>query len=165
MALELIGLCEQGNSPELLQSYWNTYHCQSKVCTAGGRMYGRYCKNRCCTICCANRKADIINRYLPGIQGWPQPQFLTLTIKAVPFRNLNPAMKSMIKEFAKIVAKYRKQYLRGKGPRLMGIRSLECNYNPRKKTYNPHFHIIVPDKPTAELLKKEWLMRAKPGWV
>ncbi len=26
------------------KGYWNTYHCQSKVYTANGRLYGKYCK-------------------------------------------------------------------------------------------------------------------------
>jgi hypothetical protein len=30
------------------------------------------------------------------------------------------------------------------------------------KTYNPHFHIIVPNKEVAELLKKEWLRQWRP---
>lgn len=39
----------------------------------------------------------------------------------------------------------------------MFVRSLECNFNPYKRTYNPHFHLIVPDIETAEILVKEWL--------
>lgn len=39
----------------------------------------------------------------------------------------------------------------------MGIKSLKCNFNPGAKTYNPHFHIIVPDCATAEFLRSEWL--------
>lgn len=33
---------------------------------------------------------------------------------------------------------------------------MECNFNPSKNTYNPHFHIIVPDRETAKLLVVEW---------
>ena len=35
---------------------------------------------------------------------------------------------------------------------------LECNFNPVAKTYNPHFHLIVPNKIIADILVKEWLM-------
>lgn len=38
----------------------------------------------------------------------------------------------------------------------MGVKSLECNYNPVKKTYNPHFHIIVPNRQIVKILAKEW---------
>jgi len=40
---------------------------------------------------------------------------------------------------------------------LVGVKSLECNFNPKARTYNPHLHIIVPDKEMAETLKREWL--------
>ena len=39
----------------------------------------------------------------------------------------------------------------------MGIKSLECNFNPVKKTYNPHLHLIVANKEMADTLVKEWL--------
>lgn len=37
------------------------------------------------------------------------------------------------------------------------MRSLECNFNPYRREYNPHLHLIVPNKETAEILIKEWL--------
>lgn len=46
---------------------------------------------------------------------------------------------------------------RDRGKRLLGIRSLECNFNNIRRTYNPHFHLIVPDLETAEIIIKEWL--------
>jgi plasmid rolling circle replication initiator protein Rep len=36
----------------------------------------------------------------------------------------------------------------------MGIKSLECNFNPKTRTYNAHFHFIVPSKEIAEMLIK-----------
>lgn len=147
------------------KGYWNTYHCQSRINTVNGRIYGKYCKNRHCTLCCANRKADIINRYLPIISQWPDPYFVTLTVKAVTHNRLHDVMKSIVKEFGQIVETYRKRNQRGKGQKLMGIRSLESNFNPKSKTYNPHFHVIVANKEMAEKLVKEWLERSKPGWT
>jgi hypothetical protein len=85
MVLQLVDISISENLPELKRSYWNTFHCQNKVITSNGRLYGKYCKNRYCTLCSANRKADIINRYLPTIQEWPDQYFLTPTVKAVPY--------------------------------------------------------------------------------
>ena len=34
-------------------AYWNTYHCQSKLVSNNGKLYGNYCKNRFCSTCCA----------------------------------------------------------------------------------------------------------------
>ncbi|TNE29083.1 MAG: hypothetical protein EP346_07045 [Bacteroidetes bacterium] len=41
--------------------------------------------------------------------------------------------------------------------KLVGIKSLECNFNPTARTYNPHFHLIVQTKEMAEVLIAEWL--------
>ena len=36
------------------------------------------------------------------------------------------------------------------------VLSLECNFNATKKWYNPHYHIITPNRVTALYLKQEW---------
>jgi hypothetical protein len=164
----VLGLIDVANKKEgklNKKSLWNTFHCQNRIYTSNGKLHGKYCKNRFCTICCAIRKADIINRYLPVVQNWSQPHFVTLTVRAVPFSRLNAVMKSMIRGLQKIIAKYRKRNLRGKGMKLQGIRSLECNFNPNRKSYNPHFHLITPDKQTANVLVNEWLKCSKKGWT
>jgi hypothetical protein len=47
----------------------------------------------------------------------------------------------------------------------MGIKSLECNFNPIAKTYNPHFHIIVATGEMAKLLVKDWLELMTPKFA
>jgi len=139
------------------QQYWNSWHCQSRLTVGNGRTFGNFCKNRFCLVCLTNRKADIINRYYPTLSKWEDPHFVTLTIKSVPAHKLNKWMKEeMIRAFRRIREKYKKRHQRGKAPKLIGVKSLECNYNPIRKTYNPHFHIIVPNREIAEILKKEW---------
>jgi hypothetical protein len=164
MMLSLLDVANKKGDSQNKKSYWNTYHCQNKIHTAKGKLYGKYCKNRHCTLCCCIRKADIINRYLPVIENWEEPYFVTLTIRSVPRYKLKPVMNSMLKGFTRIIAKYRKRNLRSKGTKLIGIKSLECNFNSKKKTYNPHFHIIVPNRETATILIKEWLTTSRPGW-
>ena len=66
---------------------------------------------------------------------------------------------------AKTIHRCNKRSQRGKGVKVIGIKSLECNFNPTRRTYNPHFHLIVPDKATAELLVNEWLITCKPKWA
>ncbi|MEO5685664.1 MAG: hypothetical protein ABIQ88_23655 [Chitinophagaceae bacterium] len=165
MVLGLVDASQKHGSSEMKKGYWNTYHCQNRVHTANGRVFGKYCKNRFCTLCCANRKADIINRYLPVIKTWEKPYLVTLTIKSVPFYRLNSVMKCMMSEFRAIVETCRKRNQRGKGIKLIGIRSLESNFNPAKKTYNPHFHCIVANKLMAEILVNQWQERSRPGWT
>ena len=41
-------------------------------------------------------------------------------------------------------------------------KSLECNFNPVTKTFNPYYHLIVPGKEITELLKREWLTKWRP---
>ncbi len=63
----------------------------------------------------------------------------------------------MFSKFQKIVNKYKKRSQRGTDYKLIGVKSLECNFNPKDRTYNPHFHLIVPNEKTAEAIKAEWL--------
>lgn len=165
MMLNLITIAQENGEPELEKSYWNTYYCQQNIVTANGKLYGKYCKNRFCTLCCANRKAEMINRYYPILKEWKEPYFLTLTVKACKSHQLKAYIRVMLKTFQKITEKHRKRHQRGRGLKLIGVKSLESNFNPKSKTYNPHFHIITKDKWMAEVIKKEWLQRSKKGYA
>ncbi len=157
MTLSLIDVVRAKGEPERKQAYWNTFHCQNKIVSSGGKLYGIYCKNRFCAVCCGNRKADIVNRYLPILNTWEDPFFVTLTAKSVSAKSLKKRMKDMIRGFRIIHARFKKRHQRGKGSKFIGIKSLECNFNPEKKTYNPHFHLIVSNEETAIALVKEWI--------
>ena len=161
MILSLIDVAKEKGDKERVKSYWNAYHCQSKIVSKDGRLYGKYCKNRFCTNCLAIRKADIINRYYPLLKEWEEPHFVTLTVKSIKHQYLKDYINGMNRAFKLIHQRCKKRHQRGKGIKLIGIKSLECNFNPKTKTYNPHFHLIVPNKETADLLKKEWLHQWK----
>ncbi|OAD92658.1 hypothetical protein A7A78_01755 [Aequorivita soesokkakensis] len=165
MMLNLISLAQENGETELEKSYWNTYYCQQNIITADGRLYGKYCKNRFCTLCCANRKGEMINKYYPIMKEWKEPYFLTLTVKACTSQQLKAYINSMLRTFQKIIEKHRKKYQRGKGQKLVGVKSLESNFNPVKNTYNPHFHIITKEKWMAEVILEEWLSRSKKGYT
>jgi len=162
MVLSLIDVVKEKGEPEREQAYWNAYHCLGNVIVSNGKMYGKYCKNRFCTVCNAIRKADTINRYYPIISQWEDVYFVTLTVKACKEEKLNRWIYGMLRAFELIHNRCKKRYQRGKGIKLIGVKSLECNFNPIKKTYNPHFHLIVPSKEIAVLLKKEWLKQWRP---
>jgi len=156
LSVYLVAEVEKKGEPERKTSYWNTFHCQGKLTIYDGRSYGRYCKNRFCPLCNSIRKAEIINRYLPVIRTWEQPYFVTLTQKAVPAEKLGLWFRGVHKAFRQIREMCKKRHQRGTGPQFMGIKSLECNFNPKRKTYNPHLHLIVPNKEMADLLIAEW---------
>ena len=155
---KMIDLDEKNENKEWQKSLWNTYHCQNKIHSANGNIYGKYCKNRFCTLCSSIRKADLINKYLPIIKTWEQPYFVTLTARSVKVKSLKKRLEDMNRGFRIISSKLRKQNQRGTGTKLVGIKSLECNYNPIVKTYNPHLHLLVANKAMAEQLIKEWLI-------
>ncbi len=159
MALSLIDIAKRKEAPQQAKTYWNTYHCQNKITSHDGKLYGKYCKNRSCTLCLSIRKAEIINKYFPVIKEWQEPYLVTLTIKACSAKRLNYMFKGVLRGFSQIYAKCKKRNQRGNGIKLMGIKSLECNFNPVKRTYNPHLHLIVANKEMAELLIDEWLQK------
>jgi hypothetical protein len=162
MILSLIDVANEKGEYDRAKQYWNAFHCQNEVTVFDNRLYGKYCKNRFCTICTAIRKAEIINKYYPTISQWENPHFVTLTVKACKAERLDVWVKKMYKGFDLIHGRCKKRNQRGKGIKLIGVKSLECNFNPIKKTYNPHFHIIVPNAEVATLLRQEWIEQWKP---
>jgi len=156
MILSLIDVVKAKGKEERLQPYWNAYHCQSALTTSKNKMYGNYCKTRFCTTCLSIRKAETINKYYPVIEQWEEPYFVTLTVKAVQADKLPKWINAMKVAFRRTKQRCNKRHERGKGVKLVGIKSLECNFNPQKKTYNPHFHLIVANKEIADTLVVEW---------
>ncbi|MFN0217171.1 MAG: protein rep [Saprospiraceae bacterium] len=147
---------EKRGEKELARTFWNTFHCQRKLVSHKGRSYGDYCKNRFCPLCVSIRRGEFINRYLPVIETWEDPYFVTLTQKSVPAEKLERWFFGVDKAFRQIKNKYKKRNQRGGKIKFMGIKCLECNFNPKRKWYNPHLHLIVPNKAMADLLKLEW---------
>lgn len=155
MVLHLIDIAKEKGRD--VKPFWNTYYCMSRVTSHAGKIYGNYCKNRFCTNCTAIRKAEKINAYYPVLKKWEQPYFVTLTVKACKHYRLKPIMEGCIRALKMITDKYRKRNQRGYDSLLVGIRSLECNFNPTKNTYNPHLHILVQNEEMAKMLIKDWL--------
>ena len=162
MILSLVDVAKEKGCKDRAVLYWKAYHCLNNVITSDNKLYGKYCKNRFCTICSAIRKAEIINKYYPTLSKWEDIHFVTLTVKSCKEDKLEKWINGMFRAFELIHNRCKKSHQRGVGIKLVGIKSLECNFNPIKRTYNPHFHIIVPTKEIAELLIKEWLFQWQP---
>lgn len=158
LAAQLMNLAMKKQDFKMFRLYKRALYCQTFLTLSNDLAYTMYCKTRLCAFCCGVRKAEILNKYYPIIRTWKEPHFVTLTVKSVPSTKLKTWIeKGMLRGFGLIVEKYRKRNQRGDDFRIIGIRSLECNFNPLKRWYNPHFHVIVPDKKTAEILVEEWL--------
>lgn len=165
LALMCVDVAKQKKDEKMEQTFWNIFHCQRKITTVNGIIYGKYCGNRGCTVCMSIRKAQIINSYYPIISEWSKPYFVTLTVKSCSAKRLPEMMGAMVRGFQLIHDRQRKRHQRGEGLKLVGIRTLECNFNPSKRTYNPHFHLIVESEEMAELIIAEWLKQWKPKYA
>lgn len=165
LALMGVDIAKQKKDKKMEQTFWNIFHCQRKFTTVDGIIFGKYCGNRGCTVCMSIRKAHIINTYYPISSKWSQPYFMTLTVKSCSARRLPEMMGAMVRGFQLIQDRQRKRNERGEALKFIGIRTLECNFNPSRRTYNPHFHLIVESKEMAELLINEWLKQWTPKFA
>ena len=121
MIMSVIKAAEKKGNGDLIKTYWNSFYCRHRMYEKEGRLYGAYCKNRICTICSANRKADLINKYYPLLKTWTDCRFVTLTIKAVPAKHLSSRIDEMEEAFHLIKERSRKKSYRG-GKLLRGIK-------------------------------------------
>lgn len=140
------------NTPNI-KAYRNMYYCNSVLQQEGQELKTSYCKSRFCLVCNAIKTANLINGYVPELKKMDDPQFLTLTIKAVGAKQLRMSINNMLKDFRKInqtLNKYHKI-------KLIAIRKLECNNNEQRNTYNPHFHLIINGLGNAILTQNMWL--------
>jgi len=159
----LMDVSKENGDDEMYKGYKNTWYCFNDIKTDGERAYGNYCKNRWCSVCSGNRKALLINQYKPIIDKWDKPYFLTLTRQSVSKHKLKSTIKDNDIKFGRIKDRLNKRHKRGKGPKVIALRSTECNYNPVDQTYNPHYHIIVPNREIGRLLNIEWLREQNKG--
>lgn len=157
MALYLIQIARGDEDWIWEQRFSNTFLCQNELKTAGGRSYTIYCKNRCCHICLAIRKAEKVNLYLPTLEAMPNPQFLTLTAQSVSKDGLRQRVLDTAHAMRTIIARHKKRNQRGRGERFSGIWSLESNFNGIAKTYNPHIHVITATEYQAETIMNDWI--------
>ena len=136
----------------------STLHCQDEQIMAYNRAHTDfYCKQRCCLICLANRKAQIVNTYLPIVEDMPDPHFVTLTVVSVTKEGLKMRVDDIVKAIRTLIARYKKRNQRGKQIKFYGIWALESNFNPVEFTYNPHIHLILPSEYAAQTFQNDWL--------
>lgn len=162
----LIDASKNNEKSTLHKSYWNSYHCARLLTLrSDGLLSGRYCKNRWCLVCNSIRTAQYINRYQPVLETWEDKHFVTLTIPNVAAEQLPVAMEEIYLVFAKIKDRLKKRFRHGQSPKFVGLRKLECTYNPDRNDYHPHFHFIVKEGKTAGQLKKLWVQEWNKGFL
>ena len=135
------------------QSYWNTYHCVKTLHqTPDGKCIAKYCKNRWCIVCNRIRTGILINSYLPVIQKWAEPRFVTLTLPTVDFENLPERITKLGKDFSVLSRRIQRQF--GSGEMM---RKFEITWNYKTKQYHPHYHVLQDGVRNSEALVEGWL--------
>jgi hypothetical protein len=99
--------------------------------------------------------AKMINAYSIPLLKLDDLHFVTLTTPNVPASKLSNEIDGMYKSWRGINQNIRKTYKE----RIKGMRKLECTYNPKADTYNPHFHILINGSRAAALLIDLWLQK------
>ncbi len=135
--------------------YWNTLRCAGILALSGEEITTIYCKNRWCLVCNRIRTGKLIHDYLPILQSFGEDKHLvTLTLPNCAADDLSDTMDAMHAVFVRI-----KEVMKKRGTPLVGMRKLECTYNPERGDFHPHYHCIIEGKAHAETLLAEWLKR------
>lgn len=161
----LIDIAKSKKDNQSLKEFWEVVYCQGRLITANGKQHGKYCGRRVCSVCNNIREFILRSKYEPVFATWPDPHLVVLTVKSVPARKLKWMIDAMYRAFHRINQKYQKRRDRGDIIQFLGFKTLECEFNPDKRWYNPHFNILVPNKEVGELLKMEWSKLWGRKWV
>jgi len=158
MAMMLIEIAKEEHDWKWHSRFELTLKCQDEKIEADGRSYTDfYCKERCCLICLANRKAEKVNLYLPTVEGMPDPHFLTITAQSVKKEELRKRVEETLEAIRTIIARHKKRAERKTEEKIYGLWSLESNFNPVALTYNPHIHMILPSLKAAQAFRRDWM--------
>ena len=161
LSLRLVDASKQNVNSKLQKSYWNSYYCNAQLLYRNdGKITGKYCKCRWCMTCNAIRTAQSINTYVPVIKSWSDAHMVTLTIPNCKASDLRTTIYNMYESFR--LVKMHFHNLRNRKSidyKFIGVRKIECTYNPVRNDYHPHFHIIVKTKEMAQILHDQWLVR------
>ena len=159
LSLRLVDAQKQNPESVLKKSYWNTYHCCKQLAVMeSGKVVSSYCKNRWCLVCNSIRTAQLILKYKPILSEWEDKVLVTLTRGP---RCRGSELKTVIEEmqfiFNQIRKRFNQRYKRGTSEKFVGLRKLECTYDPIKNTYHPHYHLILESPVIAREFVKLWL--------
>lgn len=139
----------------LSNAYRNTQRCGAVLRQEGGKLSAKYCGNRWCLVCNSIRTAKLFDAYGPTLRSWGDAHFVTLTIPNVNGARLHGAVREMLAELPKIVRGIR----RTDRLDVKAVRKLETTYNPKRRDFHPHLHLVVNSGAVAAALVRRWLER------
>jgi hypothetical protein len=140
---------------EMYKYYFNAYNCSDVILQSGNKFQSAYCNTRHCIVCGRIRTAKGINGYFPQMSKYDGKFYmLTLTKVSVSAKHIRSTFDEMYSDWRQFNKNWNK-----KNHKVVGIRKMECNYNPEKRTYNPHYHIVVNSLEFANELRSYWLAK------
>lgn len=146
------GLLRLGTETPLRFAYARTAGCAAELTQDGKTITGRYCGNRWCGVCNRIRTAKLRTAYAPELVTWTDAYFVTLTVPNVKASKLGDTVRTLIKAVRRIANDVRRT------DRLTwrAVRKVEVTYNPERRDYHPHLHLIVRGEAQARTLLKRW---------
>jgi hypothetical protein len=147
------GLMGLGELTPLRFAYASTARCAAELVQDGTKVQGKYCRQRWCLVCNGIRTAKLRAAYQPEMALWPDPHFVTLTIPNVQ----GPQLHAMIRTMLAAVPRIARAIRRTDGLDSRSLRKLETTYNPRRRDFHPHLHLVVSNGPAADALVRRWL--------
>lgn len=144
---------------KLFKSYKNSTYCAETLLTNEvGKIHTTYCKNRWCLTCNRIKTARLINAYLPQLEDFFQPVFITLTLPTVVGEELPIRIAEMEKAWRGIYNNTKQGRYKKTHQLFKGIRKAECTIRPGG-LYHYHFHIILDGWAEGEWLIAQWQKR------
>lgn len=137
----------------LANAYRNTQRCGAVLRQEDGKLTAKYCGNRWCLVCNSIRTAKLWEAYSPTLRSWGDAHFVTLTIPNVDGARLHGAVREMLGEMPKIMRGIK----RTDRLEVKAVRKLETTYNPKRRDFHPHFHLVVNSGAAATALVRRWL--------
>lgn len=161
IALGLVDAQKQNSSSKLKKGYWNTYHCCNALfIMESGKVISKYCKRRWCLVCNSIRTAQLILRYKPTLDSWENKVMATVTKgPRCTGAELKDAIEEMQFKITQIRKIFNQRHKRGTSEKFVGLRKLECTYDPITNTYHPHYHFIFKSLTVAREFLELWLQK------
>jgi Replication protein len=138
----------------MIQSYMNSTECCTNLKQEDDIITGKYCNARWCIVCNRIRTAKLIRQYSEPLRILEDKQFVTLTIPNVSGDILPESVNKMYDAITRIRKNLTKTYKM----KMEGIRKFECTFNPVRRDFHPHYHMILAGgKDVAENVINLWL--------
>lgn len=110
------------------------------------------CNDKLCLVCSQIRSRVAIIKYQDKVNSMIEPVMVVLHQKSPEIGQLKSAIDNMYSDWRSIL----KVEAKSKNDNMNGILALEVTTNDKKKTYHPHYHIII-EKKQAKRLVNLWI--------